>query len=86
MISNPYLVSQQVLTNGINMENINIISRIWRMVYILLMYIKRGLVCILSDPKFGFSSVCMVKFTGGSGDGVYEYVRKNFTDIFNRNL
>jgi len=26
----------------------------------------------LSDPKFGFSSVCMVKFTGGSGDGVYE--------------
>ena len=48
--------------------------------------IKRGLVCILSDPKFGFSSVCMVKFTGGSGDGVYEYVRKNFTDIFNRNL
>ena len=38
MIFNPYLVSQQVLTNEINMENINIISRIWRMVYILLMY------------------------------------------------
>jgi hypothetical protein len=30
------------------------------------------LVCTLSDPKFGFSSVCMVRFTGGSGDGVYE--------------
>jgi len=42
--------------------------------------------CKLSDPKFGFSSVCMVKFTGGSGDGVYKYVRKNFTDIFNWNL
>ena len=51
--------------------------------------IKRGLVCILSDPKFGFSSVCIVKFTGGSGDGVMNMFGRTSltfsTGIYNQN-
>ena len=44
-----------------------------------------GSVCLLIDTESGFSHVCMVTFTVREfGDGVFEYVRKNLTDIYNR--